>query len=61
MMENHFTELGEAIFLAPNLLVHFRKSLHRISRESFLSEKLFGRALARFNRESALGALPNRA
>jgi hypothetical protein len=39
-MENHFTESA-----APSLLVHFRESLHRISRESLLSEKLFGRAL----------------
>jgi hypothetical protein len=58
-MENHFTESGEATFSAPSLLVHFRESLHRISRESLLSEKLFGRALAGFSRESALRALPN--
>jgi hypothetical protein len=53
-MENHFTESGEAIFLAPSLLVHFRESLHKISRESLLSEKLFGRVLAVFSMESAL-------
>jgi hypothetical protein len=37
--------------LAPNLLVHFRESLHGISRKSFLSEKLFGKAPAKFSRE----------
>jgi hypothetical protein len=59
-MENHFTESGEAIFFpAPSLLIYFKESLHRISRESLLSEKLFGRALAGFSREPALGALPN--
>jgi len=57
MMDNHFTESGEATFSALNLLVHFRESLHGISRESLLSEKLFGRAPA--SRESALRALPN--
>jgi hypothetical protein len=38
-MENHFTELGEVIFSALSLLVHFRESLHRINRESLHSEK----------------------
>ena len=59
MMENHFIESGESTFLALNLLVHFRESLHEIRRESLLSEKLFDRAPAGFSRESALGALPN--
>jgi len=60
MMENYFTESEEAtFFLGLSLLVHFRESLHGIGRESLLSEKLFGRAPARFSRESALGALPN--
>jgi hypothetical protein len=60
-MENHFTESGEATFFfsAPSLLVHFRESLHKISKESLLSGKMFGRALTGFSRESALGALPN--
>ena len=58
MMENHFTESGEATFLALSLLVHFRESLHGINRESLLSKKLFGRAPTGFSRESALGALP---
>jgi hypothetical protein len=35
--------------------------VHKISRESLLSKKLYGRALAGFIRESALGALTNRA
>ena len=34
--------------------------VHKISRE-FLSKKFYGRALAGFIRESALGALTNRA
>jgi hypothetical protein len=58
-MENHFTESEKAIFLAPSLLVHFKESLYKISRESLLYEKLFGKAPAGFSRESALGALPN--
>ena len=49
------------LFSAPSLLVHFIESLHRISRESLLSKKLFGRAPAGFSKESALGALPNAA
>jgi hypothetical protein len=57
-MENHFTESEEATS-APSLLVHFRVSFHRISRESLLSEKLFGRVLTGFSRESGLGPLPN--
>jgi hypothetical protein len=52
---------GEAIFSALDLLVHFRESLHKIRRESLLSEKLFGKAPAEFTRELAPGALPNRA
>ena len=47
------------LFLALNLLVYFIEPLHRISKKSLLSEKLFGRAPTRFSRESALGALPN--
>jgi hypothetical protein len=43
--ENHFTELEETTFF-PSLLVHFRESFHRISGESLLSKKLFGRAPA---------------
>jgi hypothetical protein len=38
-MENHFTESGEATFSALGLLAHFRKSLHRISRELLHSGK----------------------
>ena len=59
-MENHFTESGEATFLALSLLVYFRESLHEISRESLLLKKLFGRAPAGFSTESALGGLPNK-
>ena len=51
---------GEAIFPALSLLVHFRESLHKINRESLLSEKLFGKA-TKFSRELTLGALTNRA
>jgi hypothetical protein len=36
-MENDFTKSEESIFLAPNLLVHFREELHRMSRESLES------------------------
>jgi hypothetical protein len=60
MMKNYFTKSGEATFSALNLLVHFRESLHGINGESLLSEKLFGRALTGFSRESVLRALPNR-
>jgi hypothetical protein len=60
-VENHFTESDEATFSAPSFLVHFKKSLHRISRKLLLSNKLFDRAPAELNRKSALGALPNRA
>jgi len=49
------------IFSTPSSLVHFGESLHRISIESLLSEKLFGRAYPEFSLEAALGALPNRA
>jgi hypothetical protein len=52
-MENHFTESVESTFLAPSLLVHFKKSLHKINRELLLFEKLFGRV-------SASRALSNR-
>jgi hypothetical protein len=39
-IENHFTESGEdTFFLALSLLIHFRESLHKISRESLLSKK----------------------
>jgi hypothetical protein len=51
MMENHFTELGEATFSALSLLINFRELLHGINRESLLSRKLFGRAPAGFSRE----------
>ena len=51
MMENHFTELGEATFQLP--FSHFTES------ESLLFEKLFGRAPVGLNRESALRTLPN--
>jgi hypothetical protein len=50
-MENHFTELKETIFLARSLLVYFKKSLHRVSAESFFFEKLFD-SHAGFNEES---------
>ena len=59
-MENHSTESRKATFSAPSLLVHFRESLHRISGESLLSNKLFDRAHARFTGESTMRALPNR-
>ena len=49
------------LFPAPSSLVHFRESLYKISIESLLSEKLFGRAYPEFSLEAALGALPNRA
>lgn len=35
-MENHFLQLGEPTFLAPNFLVHFRESLHRSNKESLI-------------------------
>jgi hypothetical protein len=34
-IENRFLESGEVIFLAISSLIHFRKSLFRISQESF--------------------------
>ena len=46
MMENHFTELGEATFQLP--FSHFTES------ESLLFEKIFGRAPVGFNRESTI-------
>jgi len=46
------------LFLALNLLIHFRKSPYRISRESLLLEKLFGKAPIGFKRELARRALP---
>jgi hypothetical protein len=58
-MENHFTDQEKLLFSAPSLLLHFIESFHRISRKSLLFEKLFGKALAGFSRESALEALPN--
>jgi hypothetical protein len=51
--------IKRSYFFSSQPLVHFRESLYRISRESLLSGKLFGRAPARFTRESALGAPPN--
>lgn len=61
-MENHFTKSGETTFLAPSLLVDFRKSLHTIRKESILSppKKLFDKAPIGFRRESTLGALTNK-
>jgi hypothetical protein len=47
-------------FSALSSLVHLRESLHRISSESLLPEKLFGKAFPRFNLEADFGALPNR-
>jgi hypothetical protein len=41
----------ESYFLSSHLLVHFRESLHIISKESLLSEKIFGRASAGFSKE----------
>lgn len=58
-MVNYVVELEEAIFSAPSLLVYFTESLHKISRQSLLSKKLFDRAPARCSRESALRALLN--
>jgi len=54
-MENHFAKSEETIFLSSQPL----SSFHRISRESLISKKLFGRALAGFSRELALEALRN--
>jgi len=51
MMENHFTELGEATFQLP--FSHFTES------ESLLFEKLFDRVATTFNSELTLGAFPN--
>jgi len=48
------------IFSTPSSLVHFGESLHRISIESLLSKKMFGRASLGFSLEATLGALPNR-
>jgi hypothetical protein len=59
-MKNHFKE-SWLLFLALNLIVYFRESLHEISRESLLSEKLFGRAPIGFSGESTFGTQPNRA
>jgi hypothetical protein len=53
MMENHFTELGEATILVSILLVPFKGSLYRFSIESLFSKKLFERA-SRFSRGSVL-------
>jgi hypothetical protein len=60
-IENQFTESGEATFSASNLLVHLRESLHKISRELLLSEKLLSKAPTMLKRESAQRAMPNRA
>ena len=55
-----WSESEETTFSAPVPLAHFRESLHRISIESLLGKKLFGRAPPRFIQEAAHGALPNK-
>ena len=57
-MENHFTESGEATFLALSLLVHFRELLHKISRESLHSEKNIWQSGSDSLRESAPWSAP---
>ena len=52
MMENHFIESGEAVFLNSNLLFHFTESI-----ENYFS--LNNYSLAEFSGESASKALPN--
>jgi hypothetical protein len=59
-MENHFTELGEAIFSAFSLLGHFRESFHRINRESLHFEKTIWQSRSDSLRESAPWGAPKR-
>ena len=59
MMENHFTESGEAIFSVLNLLIHFRDFTESTDNH-FSLKKLFRRAIAGLSIESAPGALPKR-
>jgi hypothetical protein len=55
----HEVKSGEATFFsAPSLLVHFRESLHRISKDSLLSKNLFGRASPQFSLEAHRESLP---
>jgi hypothetical protein len=56
--EWRITSQEKLLFLAPSILVHFRKPLNTISRESLLN-KLLAELLHKINRESALRALPN--
>jgi hypothetical protein len=46
MMKIHFIQSEEFILALSPLLVHFRKTLHRINRELPLPGKIFGGALA---------------
>jgi hypothetical protein len=58
--ENHFSELGEATFLALSFLVHFRGSLLRISQESLLLIlQRFGTTPLILPKNQELGAVPN--
>ena len=59
MTENRITESREATFFGSCPLSSFRESLHRVNRESILSEKLFDKIPAGFSRESTLKVLPN--
>jgi hypothetical protein len=59
-MENHFTESGEDTFSALSLLVHFIEPLHRISRESFHSQKPVWQPESDSLRESAPWSAPKR-
>ena len=55
-MENHFTEPGEAIFLAPSLLVYFTESAENHFPRP---KKLLDRVTVAFSRELAQEALTN--
>jgi len=59
-MTRVWSKLGEAIFLAPSLLIHFKESLRIMIIESFLNRKnIFGRGSPGFILEVVLEALSN--
>ena len=60
-MTRAWSKLGETIFRAPSLLIHFKESLRIIIIESFLNRKnIFGRGSPGFILEVVLEALPNK-
>jgi len=60
MMENYFTESGEATFFQLSASKFISENHFTESAENHFSlKKLFGRTPAGFSRESTLGALPN--